>query len=233
MKKELITKFYLTYRLFIFPAIVILSSLILIVFVIFPQVSKLISDQSVQVSLTNKSKFLEVKAQTLDNYDAEDLANKVNYTLASYPSDKDYGVVIGLISNLVSQSGFSLTSMTIGNLGSKTVKSPSYAISLSVIGSRNLVNMLISNIENSIRLMRIGSISISNTKDQQTVELVLSLDILYAPVPGSFGGIDSALPDLSEKDEALLVKLAESVPVVNLTSVNVPLSPRGKVNPFE
>lgn len=232
MKKETIVKFYLTYRLYLFPAIVVLSSLILIFLIIIPQLSKLISNQKTQSELINNLKFLEVKAQTLESYDSKDLSNKVSYTLASFPQDKDFGNAIGLIQNLTIQSGFSLTSLTIGTRTNKIADSQSYVIQLQVIGPKNLIRVLLSNIESSSRLIRVGGIEISNTIDQQVLNVALNLDVLYAPVPGSFGSIDSTLPDLSEKDQELLATLAKNLPPA-LTSTNVSLPSRGKANPFE
>lgn len=232
MKKEEVAKFYLRYRLYIFPAIVVLSSLILIFLIIIPQLSKLISSQKTKGELINNLKFLEVKAQTLDSYDSGDLSNKVNYTLASFPQDKDYGNVIGLIQNLTVQSGFTITTMTIGTATNKVANSQSYSIQLEAVGPKSLISIFLSNIENSTRLMRVRSIEITNSLNQQAVNVSLNLDVLFAPIPASFGSIDSTLPELSSKDEELLATLAKSLPPA-FTSTNAPLPSRGRANPFE
>mgnify|MGYP001558324875 CR=1 FL=1 len=232
MKKETVIKFYLTYRLYLFPVAIAISSLILIFLIIIPQLGKLISNQKAEKALVNNLKFLEVKAQTLDSYDSNDLSNKVSYVLASFPQDKDFGNVIGLIQNLTIQSGFSLTTMTISTATNKTANAQSYSIELEVVGPKNLISILLSNIERSTRLMRVGSIEIRNTISQQTVNISLSLDVLFAPTPASFGSIDSTLPDLSQKDQELLTTLAKNFTPV-FTSENVSLPSRGKANPFE
>ena len=143
MKKEEVAKFYLRYRLYIFPAIVVLSSLVLIFLIIIPQLSKLISNQRNEETLVNKFKFLEVKAQTLDSYDSGDLSNKVNYTLASFPQDKDFVNAIGLIQNLTIQSGFTITTITVGTTTNKIANAQSYGIQLEVVGSKNLISILL------------------------------------------------------------------------------------------
>lgn len=235
MRKEEIKKFYQTYRLYIFPAIVAVSSLILIIFVIYPQVVSLITNQKNTSELQNRHKSLEVKAQVLENLNSEDLSKKLDLSLSSYPDNTDFGTVIGLIQSLTSESGFNATSITIGTNINKVANAQSYPIKLSITGPRSLFNILISNIEKSTRLIRISGIEITNSLDQQTVNATLSLDVLYAPIPSSFGNIDSPVPDLSEKDEALLASLAksfnENVSISNLGNVTLP--PRGKANPFE
>lgn len=232
MKKEEVAKFYLRYRLYIFPAIVVISSLILIFLIIIPQLSKLISSQKKQGELINNLKFLEVKAQALDSYDSNDLSNKVNYTLASFPQDKDYGNVIGLIQNLTVQSGFTITTMTIGTTTNKVANSQSYSIQLEAVGPKSLISIFLSNIESSTRLMRVGSIEVTNSLNQQAVNISLNLEVLFAPTPASFGSIDSTLPELSSKDEELLATLAKNLPPA-FTSTNTSLPSRGRANPFE
>ncbi len=232
MKKEEVVKFYLRYRLYIFPAIVAISSLILIIFVIFPQIGKLITNQKTEGILVDKSKLLEVKAQTLDSYDGLDLSNKASYTLASYPQDRDFGNAIGLIQNLTTQSGFSIITMALGTSINKIANSQSYSIQLDLVGPKNLISTLLTNIESSTRLIRVGSIEITNTVNQQVVNIALNLDVLYAPIPNSFGSIDSTLPELSQKDQQLLTTLAKNVTPIS-TSTNAQLPSRGKANPFE
>ena len=233
MKKELIIKFYIQYRLYIFPAIVALSSLILITFIILPQISKLITDQKKEGDLISKQHFLEVKAQTLENFNAQDLSNKVDYALFSYPSDKDFGTVIGLVQRVTQESGFTLTSISLGNQASKYANSQSYAIKLDTTGPKKLLPILFSNIETSPRLMRIGNIDISSTPDLQAVVVSMNIDVLYSPAPVSFGSIDSPLPEISQKDEDLIAKLARINPVASQPSSALLTLPRGKANPFE
>lgn len=234
MKKEAIIKFYVSYRLYIFPFIVAFSSLILIVLIIFPQIYKLITNQKTEGELTNKSKFLEVKAQTLESFDAADLSNKANLSLLSYPPDKDFGNVIGLIQNLTTQSGFVVVSMSIGTTTVKIGESDSYSIQLNVTGPKSLSKVFISNIEGSTRLMKVGNIEISNTSQAQIANLSLNLNVLYAPIPTSFGSIDSVLPTLSESDEQLLAKISSNnTQTISETPTNVQLPSRGKTNPFE
>ena len=233
MRREEILKFYLSYRLYIFPAIVAFSSLILIIFVIYPQIMSLLTNQKNISDLINRSKDLEVKAQALESLNGEDLSRKVEYALSSYPDNLDFGNVIGLIQNLTTQSGFSAISISIGSSSTKLPNSQSYGIKLDVAGPKSLFSILLTNIERSIRLIRISSVEVTNSQNQQSVNASLSLDILYSPLPGSFGNIDSPLPQLTDKDEQLLATLAKNTTPTISSSTNVVLPPRGKANPFE
>lgn len=233
MKKELV-KFYITYKLFIFPAIVALSCLILIFFVIYPQTSQLFSNQKSQGEFLKRSEILEAKAQSLEQYDSRDLELKVNYALGAFPADKDFATVVGLLQSITARSGFSINSLNLGSGGGKVQNAESYTIKLDLIGSKSLLQALISNIESSPRLMRVASLETTVGRDAQSSTVSLDLEILYAPAPKEFGTIDSPLPDLSEKDEELLSRIARVGEVVSLVQPEaVQLGPRGKANPFE
>lgn len=233
--REEILKIYINYRLYIFPAIVALSSIILIVFVISPQAIKFLTNQGAKGEIIQKSKFLEVKAQVLESYDLKDLNLKLNYALSSYPLDKDFAAVIGLLQNLTTQLGFNIASLAVGPGSSATQAIQSYSIRLDIAGPIALVPSLLNNIESSPRLMRVNSVEIASIKDSQSTTVELNIDIPYASAPENFGNVDSPLPQLSKADEDILAKLARVAPAVSQTQVQTrtQLPARGKANPFE
>ncbi len=228
MKKEELLKFYNTYKIFIFPAVVSLCSLILIVFVIYPQIIKLIGNQKSLGDLTNKSEFLATKVSALESYNGEDLSKKVGLSLYSYPQDKDFGFVIGLLQNISSQSGYSIVSISLGDTSKADT---SYTVKMELIGSSSLLPVLVSNIENSPRLMRVASLETSS-KDTNSTNVALTVDVLYSPLPKSFGSDDSPLPSISADDEQVLTKISTAAPISGTQTI-FSSSPRGKTNPFE
>lgn len=233
MKKEQALKFYLSYKLYIFSAIVALSNLILITFVIFPQTGKLLSNQKAEQDISQKSKFLEAKAQALERYDPEDLNLKVKNTLNSYPVDKDLVAAVNLFQNFTAQSGFSIAALSIGG-GSTKDGAQSYIIKLDILGPKDLLPSMLTSIENSTRLMRVSSIGTSVGRDPNSATISLTVDVLYSSAPGGFGSVESTLPELSQKDEEVLAKLAAVSSTTNVQPQTPgALPPRGKANPFE
>lgn len=232
MNKEIIIKLYQKYRLYIFPGVVALSSLFLIVFVIYPQTVKLISNQQATGDLMNKSKFLEAKVSALENYNEEDLSRRVKLSLSSFPAERDFGNVIELLQQLVRQSGFSIASITLGNTSNKLANSESFEIKLEINGTRALLPFLLDSLEKSPRLMRISNIEASSNQNSGVLEAALGIEVLYSSLPQNFGSIDSPLPEFSQKDEELVVALARSVGSI-LPSATVSASPRGRQDPFE
>lgn len=233
MRKEAIAKFYSTYRLFIFPAIVTLSSLFLIFFLIYPQTAKLIENQKLTGDLVSKSKFLESKAVALESYDKADLSRKVEAVLNAYPADKDFGNILGLLQQTTEQFGFSITSLSLANTSGKLGNAESYTVKVELKGTRVLVPALLNNLENLPRLVRVSGIDATANQLSQSLDASLTVEVLYSKLPQSFGTADSPLPEISQKDEALLAILAGARSTAVVSSPTGPLSPRGKSNPFE
>lgn len=233
MKKEAILQLYQTYRLYIFPAIVALSSLVLIVFVIYPQTIKLFTNQKIEGEILDKSKLLAAKAQALENYNPTDLSQKVDIAISSYPVDKDFVSALGVLQNSTSQTGFSIITMSLGPASSRNSNTQAYNIKLDVLGPGSLLPVLLSNIESSYRLMRVSNIEATLGKDSKATTISLNIDVLYSSAPQTFGSVDSPLPELSQQDEEVIAKLARTVTPVNSQQITPKLGPRGKANPFE
>lgn len=230
MNRESLNKFYHTYRLYIFPLVIILSCLILIVLVIYPQINQLISSRNVEKDLRQKVEFLEVKAQNLEEFDAEVLSQRVSYVLNAYPQERDFANVIGLIPALAAGSGFNIGSLS---FSSAQAEGKNYRVTADVRGPGSLISTLINNIEGSTRLMKVNSLEISAGKaGSDEVTASLNIEVLYASLPKDFGTVETPLPEFSTDDEKIIAKLAVSAPSVAETTA-VSSVPKGKANPFE
>jgi hypothetical protein len=241
VSNEELIKLYQTHKLYIFPLGVTLASLILIIFVIFPQTSKLISNQGLQTEILNKSHFLETKAQALEGYDPTDLSKKVGYATSAFPSDKDFVNAFALLQQLTSQSGFTAVATSLEESAQGGVQAQSYNVRLDVLGPVNSLPILLSNIENSPRLMRVSTVEIISGADPGQSNATINVTVLYSQDSGNLGSVDSPLPKLSAEEEAVISKLSRSgLPVVSQETTAsqgiaepIQLGPRGKSNPFE
>lgn len=229
MKKEQIVKFYQMYRLYIFPSIVAVSSIFLIIFAIYPQTVKVMTNQKSQGELDEKVKFLESKVSALESYAAEDLSQKVTAALNAYPPEKDYAAILGLLQQLAAGSGFTINSVSLGNTLSES-GAEGFSVKIDLSGSKSFLNTLFANLENSPRILRISSIDASAGKTSGIISVSLNLDVPYSAIPQNAGTTDAPLPELSQKENEILEQLAK-------ISVQLPKSvsssTRGKSNPFE
>lgn len=236
MNKAAIVKFYANYKLLIFPLVVALSSLILILLVILPQTIKLLINQRVGNDLLSRSENLEVKAETLASINEGELLQNLGYALNVYPQDRDLANVVGQVQIIAARTGFNIVSL---NLGGGPLTPPkggaqSFNVTLQLTGSKALLPLLLSELENAPRLMRVSSLEISSIAiaGGSGIQVSLGIDVLYSVAPPEFGTVDSPLPQLSEKEQELLVRLAK-VGSQRVGTGQVISAPRGKANPFE
>ncbi len=205
----------------------------LIIFIIYPQVASLITNQKKVGDFQAKAKFLDAKVQALESFNQPDLSQKVNLALSSIPADKDFANALTLIQTLAGQSGFNIVSLTLGGAVEGKSAQPSYAVKLELLGPKSLVTNLISSFDNSSRIMRVNNIEVSSGKDPNTIDVALEIYVLYSPIPADFGSIDSPLPQITQKDQQLLTKLSSSIQLPQTAGSINQLTPRGKANPFE
>lgn len=229
MKKEQILKFYQMYRLYIFPAIVAVSSIFLIIFAIYPQTLKVLTNQKSQGELNEKVKFLDGKVSALESYDAEDLSQKVSAALNAYPPEKDFATILGLLQQLAAGSGFTINSVSLGNTVS-ALGAEGFSVKIDLSGSKSFLNTLFTNLENSPRILRITSIDASASKTSGNVDVSLNLDVPYSATPQNAGTADTPLPQLSQKENEVLEQLGR---ISAQLPKSAPSSSRGKANPFE
>ncbi|MEK7617282.1 MAG: type 4a pilus biogenesis protein PilO [Patescibacteria group bacterium] len=230
---DFVRKIYSNFRIFIFPAVVAISSLILIVFVISPQTIKLFQNQKVQGELQEKSKFLEAKAVVLEGLDEDNLKQKLGYALTAYPQEQDFANALGIIQEIAGKNGFNVTEFAVRLGSERSESSQKYGIKLEASGAKVFFPRFISAIESSARMMEVGNLEISPAREGDIVNVSVEISVLYAPSPSSFGGPESPLPELSKADEELLTELVASG--ISRPAQQLPSQPqpRGKANPFE
>lgn len=233
MKKEDLVRFYEKYKLYIFPAVVGSIFLSLGLLVIYPQAVKLLVNQQKIGEISQKAIFLESKADKLEEYDPDDLKLKLDYAMTSYPADKDFVSTMKLLQNIIAQSGFSIASLSLTSAGAMGgEKASSYGFEVDVLGPASGLTDLLSNIENSYRLMRVTNLETSTERESQ-IASTLKIEVLYSAPPATFGSVDSPLPELSEKEEESLSKLATVSNIILEEQELLKQAPRGKPNPFE
>lgn len=238
MKKEELLGFYMKYRIFIFPVAVICSSIILIVLVIYPQISKLLANRTEYAEVLKKSQFLEVKAQELSSIDDNEVKRKLNIALMALPPEKDYAEVIGLMQVLVGKYGFILDSIRVGtNSTEKTGGGEGFTIDLEIQGPKSNLKSLLNTLEDTSRVIKMQKIDVSAGGVASGVNKInLVLNIYYAALPSNLGSSDLPVPKLTDEENTLINNIE-----INRNSIytgttdqqdSTPV-PKGKLNPFE
>ena len=214
------------YKLFIYPLVVVVASVVLIVFLILPQLKGLFLGQGNLNEAQGRLNVLSVKATELESLNANDLSQKLEVALAALPTDKDFSALIGIFKGLAASYGMNLTSHHLGG----GVHQYGFTVKADMIGSATSLGNLLSCIETSPRVMRVQSMETTSSGLGNTIFTTLTVLVYFSPSPKTLGSVDSALPNLSDDDQHVLATLART----NVGAINQPTSlPSGKSNPFE
>ncbi len=222
--------FYDQYKILIYPVLVGLASLFLIFFLISPQIKSFLGGKENLEQARNKLEILTVKANDLEAINGDDLREKMGLSLIALPEEKDFSGVIGVMQEVAQISGVVLVSVQIGQAQSQTATG-GFPVKVGVVGSKLSMASFLENIERSSRVMKAGSMELSFSKLQDSVDAALMVDVFYAPTPTALGAVTDSLPLITPEDEKIIISLSRApISTFSAQPANIPL---GKSNPFE
>lgn len=213
------------------PAVVGVSSLIIIALIIYPQLMAFLKGQEDLQAAEHKLNKLKVKAADLENLDENDLKKKLDYALVALPQERDYATIIGVFQRVTAEAGMSLGSLQVGGQGAGADKKGSgYTVKLELLGTKSGLDLLLEKIQQVPQVMKVGAMEIASIESD--VNVSLSVDVFYLAVPTSIGSIDADLPKITGEEESLLARLA-SISPASVPAEPTTLLPRGKPDPFQ
>src|SRR3989344_2097812 len=233
--KENIKIFYFKYKFIIFSIAVILSCLILIALVIYPQLLSLLEKRRVHQEITQKTEILVVKANELESINEEELSKKIENITLALPPDQDYTSAINVLQNIISENGFSLVSMQLSQSSVAVPNLKGFSIKIETIGPRLVFSNLLNSIENASRVMKVSGLELTSQRRNDEVSASITVDVYFAPLPTTLGASDSPLSKLTENEEEIVSKLSQNIKTngFNASSgLSGSLPSRGKLNPF-
>lgn len=232
--KEKIADFYTQYKVFIYPAVVTVCGLILIFFVIFPQLMGFLDSKTAYESIISKEQALEVKAKELSSLNETEIKNDMNVVLEVLPVGRDYPKVIGMVQRLSAKYLFNLVSLQFSDSslgGVNKQATPTYMVKMDITGPRESLKLLITELEGTVPITRVEAIEVASTSEDSGVNASITFNVYYSDILKSLGSVEAPLVQISSDEKALVNKYSSLVQTGGFSSDAT--SPRGKSNPFE
>lgn len=236
------SEFYLRYRFIIWPAIVGISTILILALVIIPQLLTYLKIRDQINQTQNKSQNLEAKASALENIDSLLTQKDLKVVFSVLPIDQDVPKAMMILQDMISTSGLELKSTTFGSSrvvdpSQQTLDKNSFKLNITIAGQINLLRDFLIKLQNSSRLFQVESIGVTFQKNQGVIEAEIPLSVYYQPSLGEIGKLDQPLPKLSDQNKELLAKLYQTIDQTNLSFDNIDATsssvPLGKSDPFE
>lgn len=194
-------------------------------------------------TLTHETETLASKLSYLESLDEDKLTNQLQALVAALPLDKSIPSIFATIDGLAAQSGVSITDIVLESPGSiatgsainaavsKSSGSPELMLSLSAQGSLDEMRHLFGQIQNVRRLLSIKNFDV-NINASGFVNFHGGLVTYYRALPANFDRSTQALPVITEKEEALLGKVASMESLSQAMISRSSVSGSGKTDPF-
>lgn len=234
---EQLKTLYLKYRLFLWPIVSGLACLIILGFLVIPEMFSYFKTQGHISDIRNRIEVLEAKAATLESID--DSSNNQNLQVVStiLPADKDVPQTMAVLQDIITKSGLILKNTNYGASNKGAKNSDSFKMSISVNGPISAVRNLLINLADAPQVFQVEAINIQFQNAGSMVEADIPIVVFYQGTGRTSISVDAPVNELSETDKDFLAQLSKLIPTplsnpssASGSSVYVPL---GKSDPFE
>jgi hypothetical protein len=173
---------YRKYQQFLLPAGVIGVSLLVFIFIIFPQFSTLLDNQRQAKLESAKLAVLKGNLNLLTTLNETETDSQLQTVSRAFPSEKAFGGILTAISAAANKTGVSLGDFQfqVGNITNPTIVGtaiPNLEIVLTVNGDITSVLKFVNELYKSVPLSEVTSIKIHNPTTEVTA------DFYYRPFP--------------------------------------------------
>lgn len=197
----------LHYKKFYVSLGIIFCSVILLFWVILPQIQQY-SDQRAQIQETKaRIAILQKNIVTIEGINNEDQASSLETTLRALPQDKDYAGVLYAVRSASAKAGVGVDdfAFSVGELSAKNIITqtiPTLSLSLHLIGSPAEISRFLTELAKTLPLSNVTEI----TLDAQSANIVVQF--YYKPIPQLRVNYTQPVAVLSQVNNDLLKNLS-------------------------
>lgn len=218
----------LDYHKLAFPVISVLVSVVVIFLVVVPQIIQLINNQNTLNDLNNQVDNLDSKIAALSTISTPEYETNLNIVTKAIPASKDYIDSTPYIQDAIDKSRVQLTGLSFSEPPASGALS-SYQIKVDLTGSILQLNQFLSQINRSVRVIRVSRIDISSGSSQSDISATITLLAYYSAVQKQNLSITQPVVNLSEQEQSELFRLDKSLKSQN---INTPSGQVGRSDPF-
>lgn len=215
---------YRHYKQFLLPIGVILISILMIIYIIFPQIQQYFNSQTLVNAEQQKLDNLKNNYTLLVSLSDTQTAKNLDTLSAALPAQKDFAGILNAISYVSAKTGVSVGNFefSLGNLSATNFAGtayPSTKIDLSLKGnSKNIANF-VSEIVKTMPIAEVTSVDISGSTG------IVGILFYYKPFPAQNISDQTQISPLSASDETLIKQVSTWNSAGAAGSLGVPTTP--------
>lgn len=232
IKQFLENPFVAKYKQFFAPIISLIIGIILIAFIIVPQVLNSLKTQNDISASAGKFESLDQKIDTLRGVDETTYQANVTLTQVAYPYDKEIPSLISQLLFLLNSSNLSVKNIGVATSTISENGASGYNVNVEAEGTVLDIKSFVNRVKDAPRIVKIVGLEYSEAT-AGIAQVSFNLVTYYQPAVTQLGSVEDVIEPLSEVELELLKTLqanSSKIPVVNSANVT---GPRGKADPFE
>lgn len=219
-------------KIFIWPLLALVFTVILLLIVIIPQFSNIVITTNTIEEEKERVRKLNQKADALEQIDVALYQDHLTNTLFALPPEKDFPSAISQIQIIANQTNVRVSDLGVSVVSKVQSGHDSFLINLTIQGDIVAINDFLKAIRGGPRVMSINNLDFTQSQ-AEFYQVTLSVSTYFQPVQTNIGSVDAPIAQLSEDEINTLVQLNQLVEQTNLVSVQTVTGPRGKPNPFQ
>lgn len=192
-----------------------------------------------------ETQALSGKLALLEGISEDDIRERLIILLSAVTAEKSVPTIFNTVEGLANLSGVSIADMSLTSPGSlatgaasrqsaseKKIGASSLPFSINISGTYDQMRAFVGQINKVRRIFNISSFDLS-IAPSGVVQVRLALAAFYQPLPTKVGSVQSPVTPLTQKEEALLVKVMQYPDVSQATTESLtPLFSGGNRDPF-
>lgn len=218
----------LDYRKLAFPVVSVLVSAVVIFLVVLPQIIQLINNQKILNDLNTQVDNLDSKIAALSSISTPEYETNLNIVTKALPGSKDYIDSTPYIQDAIDKSKVQLTGLSFSESPATGALS-AYQIKVDITGNLLQLNQFLSQINRSVRVIRVSKIDITSGSSGGDLSATISILAYYSAVKKPNLSISQPVINLSEQEQSELIKLDKSL---KTQDVKTPTGQVGRSDPF-
>jgi Tfp pilus assembly protein PilO len=227
-------KIYLSrYNILGWPLASIAISILLIIFIIIPQILGLKENNDAISDIKSRTEMLNAKATSLSSVETSTYRDNLKVALTVLPEEKDIPAAIGQVQSLMLANKLTLDGMSFAHSNTGGSGLENYQIKIDATGDQAALKNFINNLKDAPLIMKISGLEITSNSQDSTVSTNLGLTTYYQGSDGNLGGLEDPIKEINQSDSDLLAKLKQRIQSLPLITTAVSSGPRGKSDPFQ
>lgn len=222
-------QYYLKYKIIIWPTMAAIIGLVLLTFVIIPQIQnsfltlRTLSDSEARFQNLNK------KASLLEQINTPDYRQNINTALIALPEEKDIPGALSQILFLLNTNKLKLVSVGLSPPPPAPSNLESVGLKLEVEGDILGIKNFLTKLKTSPRLMKVTGLEVNGSRE--TIQATISLTAYYLGLVSQLGDIEKPIEKVTQAETEVLAAIKNNLR--SAPSSQISPTQTGKPDPFE